>query len=173
MPFALLLIGILLVVSGVKNTQAQLGAQIVKDFSGAGSFWYWIFGLGLAGAVGYNANLRGLSRLFLILILVVFVLANRGFFAQLSAALKNIGTGAVAPSSAGSPATGAPSILDGASHIGTVLNDPNPLNWPSELGTIGGDIGKNLSHWLSGNISISPSSGAGAGNNGSTGGGGF
>lgn len=89
MPIALILIGALLAVAGIKNNAATLGATVKEDFSGAGSFWYWVFAVIIVGAVGYNSKAETVSRLFMTLIVLVFVLSNEGVYARVIEALQN------------------------------------------------------------------------------------
>lgn len=104
MGIALLLIGLALVSSGIQNTQGQLGTLIAGDFSGAGSFWYFIAGLFAVGSVGYYQPLQGASRLLLGLIILVLLLNNKGFFAQLQSAL-NSPKASLTPASPVQPST--------------------------------------------------------------------
>jgi hypothetical protein len=87
MPLALLFIGILLVVSGIRNTQSTLGSLLAGDFSGKGNFLYWVAGVGAIGSLGYAKPLQNVSRLFLFLIVLVMLLSDNGFFAQITSAL--------------------------------------------------------------------------------------
>lgn len=89
MALALIVIGLALISSGVQNTQAQLTALLAADFTGAGSFWYYILGISAAGAVGYYQPLQGTSRLLILLLLLVLLLDNNGFFSALSSAVAN------------------------------------------------------------------------------------
>ena len=89
MGFALLIIGLALVSSGLQNTYPTLGATLKSDFSGTGSFWYFITGIFAVGALGYYEPLKGASRLFILLIVIVLMFDNQGFFAQLRAALSS------------------------------------------------------------------------------------
>lgn len=89
MPFALALIGLLLVVTGFQNTHKQLGSQIASEFSGSNNFIYWVAALGAVGALGYIKPLEPFSRAFLVLIIVSIFLANKGFFTQFNNALKS------------------------------------------------------------------------------------
>lgn len=93
MPFALLAIGILLVIAAYNNTQDVLAAQIKKDFSGKTGFIYWIAAIVLVGALGYIRPLQPVSRGFLALILVVLFLTNSGAFAKFNAALSGAASG--------------------------------------------------------------------------------
>jgi hypothetical protein len=88
MPLALIIIGTALIVSAFRNTQDQLGAQLVKDFTGAGNFLYWFAAIAVVGAVGYATKFSTVSRLFLVLILIVIVLSNGGVFEKAVSALK-------------------------------------------------------------------------------------
>jgi hypothetical protein len=94
MPFALVLIGIILVVTGAKDTHVQLGQQLQKDFTGDGNFVFWVAAVGSVGALGYIEPLRPLSRAFMVLIIVAVLIANPKFFTELSSALKE---GPIAP----------------------------------------------------------------------------
>lgn len=94
MPFVLVIVGILMVVTGAKGTYAQFGSQVASDFTGPGNFTTWVVALGAVGSIGYIDALRAFSRLFMALILIAMVLSNKGFFAKFTDALK---TGPVAP----------------------------------------------------------------------------
>ncbi len=82
MPFLLTAIGLVLIVTGVRDTHLQLAAQVQKDFTGQQSFMTWLLAIGAVGSLGYIDNLRTFSHYFLALILIAMVLSNRGFFQQ-------------------------------------------------------------------------------------------
>ena len=84
MPFALLIIGILLVVVGFQNTHKEFGKQLVNDFSGQNNFLIWVAALGIVGAIGYIKEFQGFSRAFMVLIIVVMLLKNQGVFDKFS-----------------------------------------------------------------------------------------
>jgi hypothetical protein len=88
MPFALIVIGLLLVVTSAKDTHVQFGTQVAKDFTGENNFFVWILAIGIIGFVGYIEKLKPLSNAFLVLVLLAMVLSNskRGDFLTL---LKN------------------------------------------------------------------------------------
>jgi len=88
MPFAILTIGILLVITAYNNTQPLLSAQLQKDMSGKTGFIYWIAAIIIVGAVGYIKPLEPISRAFLLLILTVVFLTNSGVFSQFNSALE-------------------------------------------------------------------------------------
>lgn len=65
------------------------------DLSGSHNFFYWILAILLIGSLGYIKNFEGLSRAFLVLVLVVLVLAddkqtNAGFFKKFQQSIAEI-----------------------------------------------------------------------------------
>ncbi len=95
MPFALLLIGIWLLVAGVRNTagpasqSGTLFALVHGDLTGPDNFAYWFIAIILIGAIGYIPKLKPLSTAFLALVVVVLFLkkgnsngVGGGFFNQ-------------------------------------------------------------------------------------------
>lgn len=84
MPFALVFIGLMLIITGFQNTYAQLGKQVAADFTGEGNFIYWMIAIGIVGAMGYNDTLKPFSRAFMALLIVVIFLSNNGFFTNLN-----------------------------------------------------------------------------------------
>jgi hypothetical protein len=87
MAFALIGIGLLLFMAAYHNNVAALGSQISADVTGSTGFLIWVVALLVIGAFGYVPVLRGPSRWFLVLVLVVIVLGNKGFFQQFTQAL--------------------------------------------------------------------------------------
>lgn len=87
MPVLFGLAGLVLIVSGVRdrltNGNPSLTSLLKDDFSGNDPFWKWMLAIILIGSLGYVPNLRPISRAFLVLVIVVFLLSNKGLFAQL------------------------------------------------------------------------------------------
>lgn len=108
MPYALVIVGLLMIVTGINNTYSQFGAQLQADMTGSNNqgrgFIVWVIALFLVGALGYINNLRTFSHYFMALILISMILANKGVFAQFQKALNS---GPVAPTA--SPEPSAPS----------------------------------------------------------------
>jgi hypothetical protein len=153
MPFALLIIGTVLVVAAVKNTQSDLVGLLKKDLSGPNNFIYWIVAILIIGAIGYIPKLKGLSTGFLGLVLLVLFLAkgdpskaSGGFFEKFT---QGIGS-ATATAAATPAAVAATNTIIGP---GTTANPPVTIN-PG----IGGNTGSgynsafpalsNLLDWL-------------------------
>ena len=91
MPFALITIGLLLIVSGARGTYPQLKALLISDFTGQGNFMVWMLAIGATGMVGYIPRLETLSRVFLSLVFVSMLLSQRGFFTRFQAAIAGLG----------------------------------------------------------------------------------
>lgn len=90
MAFVLTITGLILVVTGVRNTYSQFGALLVSDFVGPQSFTAWALAIGLVGAAGYVPQLRSLSHWFLALILISIFLSKQGFFQKFTQQLYSL-----------------------------------------------------------------------------------
>lgn len=96
MPYAFIIVGLAMLVSGARGTSSDLLTLIKSDLTGTNNFFYWIVAILAIGAVGYIDTLKGVSRAFLVLVLVVLVLADNkqngggGLFVKFDAALKEI-----------------------------------------------------------------------------------
>lgn len=87
MPFTFLFIGAVLVTTGVRGTSSDLWNLLKGDVTGKPSFVPWIVSILAIGALGYVEKLRPFSRAFLVLVIVVLFLHNKGFFANLKTAV--------------------------------------------------------------------------------------
>lgn len=106
MPYALVIIGLLMIITGINNTYAQFAGQLQTDFGGQKGFIVWALALGAVGALGYINDLRTFSHYFMALILISFILSNKGVFANLQAALKSGPTQPTASAQPGSLSAG-------------------------------------------------------------------
>jgi hypothetical protein len=118
MPFALIFIGLLMVVSGARDTHADLGSELITDIGGKGGFGTRLLAIGAVGSLGYmGGDWRKFSIYFMVLVLVALLLsADKGFFAQLSAA-RVAGPATVTASPA---ATAAPAQSSGGGWFGNI-----------------------------------------------------
>ncbi len=106
MPFALLGIGLLLVIAAYNNTQTVLSGQLQKDFSGKTGFVYWIAAIIILGMVGYIKPMQTVSRALLALLLVVIFLTHNGILQKFNAALSgSAGAGNDGETTTTTPAT--------------------------------------------------------------------
>lgn len=88
MPYALLIIGAVMFVAGVRGTNEELWALVKGDFTGDKSFLPWIAAIAVVGGLGYVKSLKPLSVAFMWLLLLVLLLSNRGVIAQLETYVK-------------------------------------------------------------------------------------
>jgi hypothetical protein len=92
MPILFGLFGLVLIVAGVRGNivsgNPSLVSLIKDDFSGSDPFWKWMLAILLIGAIGYVPNLRPISRGFMALVIIVFLLDNQGVFTQLTKVFK-------------------------------------------------------------------------------------
>src|SRR5882672_9096431 len=107
MPLLFIGSGLLLLVTGVTGDPSKLFALLAGDFQGKNNFIYWLLSIVVLGSLGYIESLKNLSRLFIVLVLIVLLLDNKGFFAQLQAFINSTQT-AVAPASTAAATTAPP-----------------------------------------------------------------
>lgn len=100
MPYALVIIGLLMIITGINNTYSQFAGQLQTDFGGSRGFIVWAIALAAVGALGYINDLRTFSHYFMALILISFVLSNKGVFQNFQAALAK---GPTAPQASAEP----------------------------------------------------------------------
>lgn len=87
MGYTFLIVGIIFMISGMRGTAGKLGSLLKEDFTGSGNFLYWLAAIFITGAIGYVPGAKNASRLFLLLVLLVFILSNNGVIAKFTAAL--------------------------------------------------------------------------------------
>lgn len=143
MPFALVLVGIMLVVVGARGTYAQFGAQVRQDFTGQKNFTVWILALFTVGAVGYAPQFRTFSRYFMALIIIALILSNKGFFQNL---LNAIQSGPIAP---------APTQGQGASASQSATMT-NPITGGQVPNTTANRAGASIFNWGKNLLTITP-----------------
>lgn len=83
MPYALILMGAVLLVAGVRNTYPDLWKLVQNDFTAQGGFLSWVAAIAVVGGMGYIPKLKPLSIAFMTLLLIVLVLSNGGVFQKL------------------------------------------------------------------------------------------
>jgi hypothetical protein len=77
MPFALILIGLILVITAIRGTSKQFFDSLKEDFTGPNNFVLWIMAIFGLGMLGYVKPLKPLSDSFLALVLIVMTINNR------------------------------------------------------------------------------------------------
>jgi hypothetical protein len=106
MPFALIIVGLALLVAAVRGTQDKLFTLVQGDFSGPNNFAYWLVSILVIGSIGYIPKAKSVSVAFLVLVVIVMILtrgnpgkAGGGFFDAFTKQL-NITTTPQTPSAA-------------------------------------------------------------------------
>lgn len=84
MPFALIIAGIVLILVGYQGTQDDFFSMLKNDVP---KFGVWAVAIFVVGAIGYIPKLKDISNAFLVLIVVVLFLSNKGFFSQFNQAI--------------------------------------------------------------------------------------
>lgn len=88
MPFALIVIGIILAIASYRNTLPEL-FSIVKDVTAdSKGFGYWVIA---AVILGFAASIQPIKRpvnAFIILLMIVLLIRKRGTLEQISKQLK-------------------------------------------------------------------------------------
>lgn len=105
MPLTLVVVGLLMIVTGVRDTYAQFAAQLRQDVIGGGTKSFLAYGLaiGAVGAVGYVDRLRPAANAFMALIVISLILSKRGLIQQFSDALAGGPLSPKVPDTAPSP----------------------------------------------------------------------
>jgi hypothetical protein len=124
MPLLFIGTGVIFILTGLNGNPSALYAAVKNDFTGQNNFIYWMLSILTLGALGYIPDLKNLSRLFIVLVVIVLLLDNGGFFTQLQAFVKSTsspstsGTGAASTGSTGSSSTGSPATSTGSTQNG-------------------------------------------------------
>ena len=99
MPFALLIIGIFLLVAAVRGKEGDLFTLLRSDFTGENNFIYWAVAILAIGMLGYIPRVKPISVALLALVMVVLVLKKGdpsqiggGFFDKFLAGVKSTTT---------------------------------------------------------------------------------
>jgi hypothetical protein len=127
MPFALIIIGVVLLISSARNTLTNqqgtgLYQLLASDFTGSDNFIYWAVAILLIGALGYVPKLKPLSVAFMTLvILVLFLKKGTGVFSQFVSAVGS--TQSVTPTlSVSSGSSSSSSSSSSTSSLGSLGN---------------------------------------------------
>lgn len=80
MPFALIIVGSVLLIVAVRNRVKPFFTQAAADITNGGNFkgsyGAWAIALLIVGVVGYLPSLQKFSRVFLVLIVIAIVLSQ-------------------------------------------------------------------------------------------------
>lgn len=102
MPILFIGTGVIFILTGLNGDPAKLYALVKGDFAGQNNFIYWLLSIFTLGALGYIPALKNLSRVFVVLVVLVLFLDNKGFFAQLQSFINSSQSSTASSSSASS-----------------------------------------------------------------------
>lgn len=119
MPLAVFIVGLLVTVSALKGTEAELASKLEGDLTGPDGFIVWLGALATLGAVGYIPGLQQVTRWMIALVFVVIVLSNQGFADNLFAAFSGADQAGAAPPIAPAPAGPVPTTATPTSSGGS------------------------------------------------------
>jgi hypothetical protein len=166
MPLFLLFMGLLAIITAVKGNTSQVASQIEADFTGAGSFWYWIGAILILAVVGRALGLPEAAKMLIGLILAVYLLSQPGLWAKGVAAL-NVSAPAAAPSQdvgAATTATGQTPIAvgsTGATATASQVEANNQTMWDALTSNPFSSFGQYWNYFFGQGGASSPTSAAG------------
>jgi hypothetical protein len=94
MALLFLIVGALALITAIKGNVADVARQLEKDFVGRDSFWLWVGFVLLLSILGSALNMREASRMFMILVVVVYLISRNGVFTKFEEALNVTAPGA-------------------------------------------------------------------------------
>lgn len=134
MPFALFFVATILIVTAFRGTTGQFFSTLTGDIAG---FVVWIVAIGVVGAIGYVPGLKKISDGFLVLILLVMFISNKGFFANFNQQINAVKTAAASNGVGSTPTQNGAGIapflpqengvdpIEGLTPLTSNLNNPN------------------------------------------------
>jgi hypothetical protein len=93
MPFTFIIVGLFLIIAAARGKSQDLFDLLHDDFVASDkgiSFLPWFVSILAVGSLGYIPQLRTFARAFLVLLIVVLFLSNKGFFAKLKEILPEV-----------------------------------------------------------------------------------
>ena len=128
MPFVLIVIGVILLITAIHGTSGKLGSMLSSDIFGAKGFVYWFLAIFIIGAIGYYRPLKPVSNLFLVLVVLILFISEGGFFQKFTQAIQQIN-----PSGAGtsSQTPGSPTTLYNGPNAISSLTSPDITQAPT------------------------------------------
>lgn len=115
MLFVALIIGAVLLVAAIRNSQGTLFSALRQDVP---EYGVWAAAIVAVGAIGFIPGLKPIARGLLALVILVILLKN---YSAIIAGFKSIGSGVAAPSgSNGDTATGSTGATPSVSSLGDI-----------------------------------------------------
>ncbi len=82
MSFALVIIGLFMLITGVRGTYSDLAGLLKDDFTGENNYFKWVIAMLVVGSLGYFKPIRPVANGILALVIMGLFLSNKGFFAK-------------------------------------------------------------------------------------------
>jgi len=91
MPFALIFIGLILMIAAIRGKEKDLFSTLKNDFTGDKNFFVWIMAIFFLVGLGNVEKFRPISNAFLVLIVLVIIIGNgrKGLFENFVKQLKD------------------------------------------------------------------------------------
>ena len=138
MAVAILIIGALLMITVVKGNTGQVAAQVEQDLLGSNgqtSFLLWIGAIIFLAVVGAVLHIPRASKLFIALVIAVFVLKQNGLWSNALSAFSQVQAPAPAPTAVTGRAVNALDQPQGGSTTASASTPvPNPGSLPGTPG---------------------------------------
>ena len=88
MPFAFLIFGLVLLIAAFRGKHDDLIDLLKDDFTGSSNFFVWVMAIVFLIALGNIERIKPVTDAFLLLVILVIVLANKGLFEKFTSELK-------------------------------------------------------------------------------------
>jgi len=82
MALFFLAVAIVFIVTAIRGTTSQLLVLLKSDFTTSNNFGIWILAVAAVGGIGYIPGLKTVSNGLLVLVVIVLLLSNKGFFSK-------------------------------------------------------------------------------------------
>jgi hypothetical protein len=126
MPLALLVIGVLLVVTAIKGSGniSAVATKFETDLTGSGGFIYWIAAIVVLAIVGRVTGATNSVKMFMALVVVVYLVGQQGIWTQFSSAFAGLSAAATPAAVAPSATAAAATTSMGATGSDTLVGAP-------------------------------------------------
>ena len=137
------MIGRLFIVTAIRGNHSAGATQLEKDLLGSGGFLIWVGAIILLGVLGAVSGLERSFKLMIILILVVYVLAQQGLWVQAETALAGLQApaptspndvgAAVGPTGSTAPASGGAAVASSLANTAASVTSGGVSNVVSSI----------------------------------------
>lgn len=83
------LVGLMLVISGIRGTNKDLVEVLRDDFTGPNNFVFWVLAMAILAALGSVKSIRPVTQGFLVLVIIVIFLRNDNLITKFVTQIRN------------------------------------------------------------------------------------